>query len=249
MEFDGTTFVLEVINFLVLIWLLQHFLYRPVINAIAQRQAGIGKILADAQAKQTEADELKQQYENRMAEWEQEKARSRQLLLQEIETERARLMTVLQSSLEEERNKQRAVEQQRTMELRRRLNNEAKAEGGKFVALLLSRLASAELEAHIGRLLQADLQMLPGQDLDDLKVAAQSGEARVTSAFPLNELQRAELTQALIRLTGRPIACVFELDANLMAGFRISMGACMLRASLLDELNFFVEGSHDKARR
>ena len=49
MEFDGTTFALEIINFLVLVWLVQHFLYQPGTAAIAQRQAGIEKILADAQ--------------------------------------------------------------------------------------------------------------------------------------------------------------------------------------------------------
>lgn len=246
MEFDGTTFVLEIINFLVLVWLLQHFLYKPVTNAIAQRQAGIEKILADAQVKRIEADVLKQQYENRMAEWEQEKARSRQLLLQEIETERARLMTALQSSLEEERNKQRTIEQQRALELRYRLVSEARTEGGKFVALLLSRLASAELEAQIGRLLLHDIMRLPDQDLNALQVAVQAGKARVTSAFPLNESQQADLVEALNRLAGMSVACVFELDTSLMAGLRISIGSCMLRSNLLDELNFFVEGPHDK---
>ena len=31
MELDWTTFVLEIVNFLVLVWILQRYLYRPVL--------------------------------------------------------------------------------------------------------------------------------------------------------------------------------------------------------------------------
>ena len=40
MELDWTTFVLEVINFLVLVWILRRYLYRPVLNTLAARKAG-----------------------------------------------------------------------------------------------------------------------------------------------------------------------------------------------------------------
>ena len=39
MELDWTTFILEIINFLVLVWILHRFLYQPVMNVIAQRRA------------------------------------------------------------------------------------------------------------------------------------------------------------------------------------------------------------------
>ena len=38
MGLDTTTFVLEIVNFLILLWLLNRFLYRPVQAAIARRQ-------------------------------------------------------------------------------------------------------------------------------------------------------------------------------------------------------------------
>lgn len=249
MEFDGTTFALEIINFLVLVWLLQRFLYKPISAAILQRKATIEKTLADAQVKQVEAEVLKQQYENRMVDWDQEKAHARQLLLQEMEAERTRLMTGLQSSLDEERNKLRTLEQQRALEMRRHLVKEARVEGGLFVALLLSRLASAGLEARIGQLLLEDLPRLPVAELDSLQAAAQAGEAKITSAYPLDDSQRKSLVEALNRLAGISVACTFEEDTDLMAGWRISIGTFTLRSSLLDELNFFVEGPNDNTRQ
>jgi len=249
MEFDWTTFALEIINFLALVWLLQHFLYKPVTTAIAQRQAGIEKTLADARAIRVEAEALKHQYENRMAEWEQEKAQALQQLRQEMEAERTRLLTALQASLDEERNKLRAVEQRRAIEQRQRLEEGARIEGGRFVARLLSRLASAELEERIRRLLLEDLPQLPERELQALRDATQAGGAKITSAYPLGEAQRADLTEAIGRLAGRLVACEFGQSPDLLAGLRISMGPWMLHSSLLDELHFFAEAQHDDAKR
>lgn len=249
MEFDGTTFALEIINFMVLMWLLQHFLYKPVTTVIAQRQSGIEKILIDAQATRNEVDALKRQYDNRSAAWEQEKAQGRQQLQQEMETERSRLMSALQASLDEERSKARAVDQQRNLELRHRLEERARADGARFTATLLSRLATTELEERIRLLLLEDLPQLPSEQLQALRVADHADEVKITSAYPLEASQRAGLNEALARLVQRPVTCTFEQDAELMAGLRLSVGPWMLRASLVDELHFFAEAQHADAKR
>lgn len=248
MEFDGTTFALEIINFLVLVWLLQHFLYKPVTATIAQRQAGIEKTLADAQTVRTEAESLKRHYENRMADWEQEKAQARQQLQQDMEAERTRRMAALQASLDEERERRRVLEEQRTREQRHRLEEEARAEGGRFVARLLSRLGNADLEERIRQVLLEDLPHLPDRERHALRAAGQAGEAKITSAYPLGASQRVGLAEALGGLAGRPVACEFGQDPELMAGLRVSIGPWMLRSSLLDELRFFVEARHDGTR-
>jgi F-type H+-transporting ATPase subunit b len=50
MQIDWWTLGLQTVNALVLIWLLAHFLFRPVVDAIAGRQKAAGQLLADAQA-------------------------------------------------------------------------------------------------------------------------------------------------------------------------------------------------------
>ena len=56
MELTWTTFLLEVINFLVLVWLLKRLFYAPVMRAIAARRAAVEKTLADAEATKREAE-------------------------------------------------------------------------------------------------------------------------------------------------------------------------------------------------
>ena len=59
------TVAAQVLNFLILVWLLKRFLYRPILHAIDVREQRIVQALADADAKQAEAirerDELRQQ--------------------------------------------------------------------------------------------------------------------------------------------------------------------------------------------
>src|SRR5271157_3874975 len=56
MHIDWWTLALQAVNALVLIWLLAHFLFRPVVDAIAARQKAAGQLLADAKAAKAAAE-------------------------------------------------------------------------------------------------------------------------------------------------------------------------------------------------
>ncbi len=246
MEFDWTTFALEIINFLVLVWILQRFLYKPVMSAIAARKAAIEKTLADAQVGQADAQALKQQYESRMAEWAHEKAQARTRLQEELDAERARMMTALLASLDQEREKARALEQRRAVEMRQRLEQAALAEGGRFVARLLSRIAGVEVEEKIRGVLLEDLPRLADPELRKLRAACQEagGKIEISSGYPLAAEQRNSLVQTLSGLMVRSVACDFIQNKELMAGLRIGIGPWVLRCNLRDELRFFAEAPH-----
>ena len=55
MLIDWFTVGAQALNFLVLVWVLKHFLYKPILDAIAAREKGIAAKLADADAKTKEA--------------------------------------------------------------------------------------------------------------------------------------------------------------------------------------------------
>ena len=66
MEFSLSTFVLELINFLVLVWILKRFLYRPVLDIIARRREQIDATMAEAKRIEDNAQALKQKYDERL---------------------------------------------------------------------------------------------------------------------------------------------------------------------------------------
>lgn len=247
MQFDWTTFALEILNFLVLVWILQRFLYRPVTAVIARRAAEVENRLTEAQTARTEARALKLEYENRTAESSREKEAARAKLQEEMALERAQRLEGLNASLEAEREKRRATERQRLHELQQQVRHEALAAAGAFVARLIARLSSPELEAKICEVVVEDLAHLAAQDVQALRRAAQSadGKARVASAYALDLSKRNALVAALSQLLGGPVACEFGQDAQLVAGLRITLGSWVIGANLKDEMRMFVEAARD----
>jgi F-type H+-transporting ATPase subunit b len=244
-EFSWTTFVLEIINFLVLVWILKRFLYKPIMETIARRRGAIEKTLADAKGMREEAQALKAQYENRLGEWEREKEKARGALLDEIKAERGRLMTELQTSLDQEREKNRVLEERRIDDLRRGIEAEGAAHGGRFAARLLSRLATPELEAKIVELVTEDLPRLLKEKREEIRRACLEEGSRVkaVSAFPLGEVQLGALVRALSDVAGRDVSLDLSRDQGLIAGIRISVGPWVLGANLKDELESFSEAA------
>ena len=240
MELNWVTFVLEIVNFLILIWILKRFLYKPVLGAISQRKSAIDKTLFDAKARQAEAQGLERQYRDRLDDWEKEKASLRSEVVEEINKQRVRLMAALDSSLEQEREKARVLEQRRLEDLKRRAEEEGAANGVKFTARLLARIASPELQARLVDLVLEDLPRLPDEQLQAIRNVCRTGcLIKTTSAFSLPEALRSTIVEKLRDITQDSNAVEFYEDIRLLAGLRISVGPWVLRANLEDELEFF----------
>jgi F-type H+-transporting ATPase subunit b len=245
-ELSWSTFILEIINFLVLVWILKRFLYKPVLDVIARRRAGIDKSLDEAQNKLTQAQALENQYQNRLNEWEQEKQVAHDSLRREIETERARLSAALMASLDQEREKARVLDERRMHDSLRRGEEQALQHGAQFAGRLLERVANQELEARLIRMALDDLPQLAGERMEALRAAwnAAQDPVTVTSAFPLDEAQRQQLQTQFAKLLGSSRApWDYRQDPALGAGLRVRIGPWVLRANLQDELKFFAEMS------
>lgn len=246
MELDWTTFLLEIVNFLILIWVLQRFLYRPVQDAIRRRREAIEQTLSQAREAQGEGERLRQQYGNRLAEWEREKEEARAGLSKEIDAERAQKMEALRTEVAQEQERSRVLEERRTEELRRHIEEEAGTRAALFGARLLGRLATSDLEARIVEVFLEDLRGLSDEKREPLKAACREKGVRIaiTTAYPLRIDQRSMLTTTLREFADDTVPCEFAEDRTLLAGVCVGIGPWVLRANLRDELSFFAETSH-----
>lgn len=242
MEFDWTTSALEVLNFLVLVWLLRHFFYRPVLAVIEARRAETARVIADAEAVRCEAEGMKSDYLARLAEVDKDRAAAKAALDEEIAGERERRLAALEAKLAEERERHEAVAARQRGELEHALERQALASAALFATRLLERLAGPELEAKLADLALGELAGAPADKLEALRTALQAPEVgiKVVSAYPLDEARQAAFTQALSQLAGRNLTPEFAEDAALISGVSLMVGAWVLMANLRDELGFFV---------
>ena len=246
MELNWSTVVLEILNFLILVWILKRFLYQPVLDVIARRRAGIEKTLTDAEARHAEAVNLQKQYAGRLAEWSKEQQQSREALSQELAAERSRKLAELHAELEQEREKARVAGVRRQADAMRELEETALLQGTRFTTRLLQAAAGPELDARLVDIAIKGLTKLPAERCSALRNSyGKPLEAiRVASAFPLADDQRRRLEQALAGIVGEEVPQHFEQDSALLAGVRIAIGAWVLGVNLQDELQGFVELAH-----
>lgn len=242
MELNWSTFVLEIINFVVLVWILKRFLYQPVLDVIAARRKAIEDKLAEAHTIEAEAEALKQQYTGRVSEWETEKRQAREVLMQEIQQERARRLAELQADVDDEKEKARVAEDRRLAERERTLEQQAMRQGAAFSTRLLEQAAGAELEARLVNLLIEDLGALPAEQSDRLREQwAECRQIDVASAFALSAEQRERLVSSLHAAGSTSAEVTFRRDPALIAGLHIVVGPWILAANVRDELKGFAE--------
>jgi F-type H+-transporting ATPase subunit b len=247
MEFNVSTFILEIINFLILIWILQRLFYKPLLELIDKRKQHIDQSLADAKKLHQEADELRSLYENRQKLWMQEKKAALNALHQQIEAEKSAQMDKLHIELEQERQKAKVTLTRQQQELQQQAEKQALQNGARFAGILLKQSASPELEARLFAILLDNLKTLPEactlylQRLGTKKPVP----IKITSAYPLTDELRQQLEQKLGSLINTSGMFQYYQDASLIAGIRIDMGAWVLDANLKHELTGFAEIAYE----
>jgi F-type H+-transporting ATPase subunit b len=246
-ELDWTTFLLEVINFLILVWVLKRFLYQPILNVIEKRRQKIEADMDQAAAGQEEAKALKNQYETRLVDWEQEKRGAFDALEQQLAQERSNKLRQCDDELEQHRLKHKARDQQQQTMWRSQAEVKALRLGSAFAARLLTGLTGPELDMRLQQLFIEQLALLPEDSLRQLREGWQDSDSSVDvlSAMPLDSARQRAIRQALeLKLGASDGHWQFIQDESLIAGLRVSIGGWTLDANLHDELRFFAEAAH-----
>jgi len=243
LELNWSTFLLEIFNFLVLVWILKRFLYQPVLDVISRRRAAIENQLAEAEQHHVDADALKEQYEHRLADWEQERQKAMDKLLHEIEENRLQQLENLKTELAQEEEKNRVARSRQDKQVIREIEQRALQQGAEFASRLLAEAAGPELENRLFDLLLDDLSVMSADQISVL--ANKWGESPerilVTSAYPLADDKRHQLEDTLSRVTGLTVPVHYEQDAELLAGLNITIGAWVLQLNVRDELQGFTK--------
>jgi F-type H+-transporting ATPase subunit b len=247
LELSWSTFLLEIINFLILIWILKRFLYKPVLNVIEKRRTGIDNRLAEAKSMHDEAETLKAEYEGRLADWTRERQQARDTLAQELDEERNHQMKALQTLLAQEREKAQVADKRRRAEIIHETERKALQQGTEFASRLLTLAASPELESRLLDLFLDQLSALSSEQIKTIKTrwGEQPDVVVVTSAYPIPEDQQQKLEEALLKSTGLTVPVNYEQDPDLLAGLRVVIGTWVLQANIKDELKGFAEFAHD----
>lgn len=245
MQIDATTFVLQLVNFAVLVWILQRLLYRPVLAAIDRRRAAVEQSLSEARGLRAQAEGLLARHEAQLADWERERLHARAALDTELAGLRTRGLAEVAQTVERERERFAALQAKRETDWRRETEQQALEQAAAFAARLLARVADGALDERLAGVLAEDLASWPAEQVAPLAEAARAAGGRVSvhSARALPAAARTALARALGARLGVECRPEFEVDAALLGGVSVGIGPWVLQANLRDELRVLAAGA------
>lgn len=237
MRIDWWTLALQAANFLILVWLLQHFLYRPVQNLIADRQHRTDSVIAEASAAKSAAEQLQGELEQQRAAINREREQAMEQAHAAAKAEAAALLEHARGDarglLAEERQR---LEQERA-DAGEALRRDAIDLGVSIACRLLASAADSNLEAPFLTRAAAKLAALPDSERRELVDQLAGGETlRVVTAAPLEPATSAEFRDKVRDLLGAGAPVRFDTDPALLAGVELHFPNAILRHSWRDSL-------------
>jgi F-type H+-transporting ATPase subunit b len=246
--FSWTTFLFEVVNFVLLLWLLQRLLYKPLQSTIEQRREARRDAEHQLEALKQQAQQLVTDQDTQRHELE----RLRESILAEAragaQAERAGILRCAESEATDLRRRERERLTLEKSELDAETASESLVAARASVESLLRAVCApehtaGELDAAMTRRLLAELDR-QGEDL-----AALASDVELRAAVELNEEQKRELRARLSPRLPDSVSIDFIRDPSLISGLVLRAGDRVYDASLLGQVErLFEQASRSLAR-
>lgn len=234
MQIDWLTVAAQIVNFLVLVWLLQRFLYRPIVSAMAERENRIETRLAEAKDARTQVAAEAERLRAAQAEL----AASREQVLREVQQEADDLRKTLTADLHAEMEARRHSWETHLADERQafaaRLRQRAGHQVIDIVARVLKDYAGSDLAGQLASTFADRLATLDTAARDKLGDAANRAadhaaddtdqRARVESSVPLTPAARRQITRAIHDHIAPDLDVAYLEDDSLLLGLRLTIG-------------------------
>ncbi|MFT6914202.1 MAG: F-type H+-transporting ATPase subunit b [Motiliproteus sp.] len=238
MLIDWFTVIAQVINFLILVWLLKRFLYRPILDAIDARENRMTKELADANAKKTEAQKERDAFQHKNDTFEQQRAALLSKATAEAQDERQRLLDDARQAADTLREKRQETLRMDAHRLNLSLYHKTRQEVFAIARKALTDLAATSLEAPMVDLFRQRLGAMDDKIkaglAETLKVVTEP--VLVRSAFALSAEQQAAIQQTLNNTFSTEVQVRFETSPALVCGIEMTSNGYKVAWSIADYL-------------
>lgn len=252
MKINWFTVIAQVVNFLILVWLLRRFLYKPILEAIDEREKKIADKLTDAEAKKAEAKKEQDDFKEKNETFDKEKAGLMTKAVDESNTERDKLIeaakkkaTDLQASLAEEWKKSK---ENLATELAQKTEKEVLAMTSKT----LYELASISLNEQAAHIFIKRLNALNDDEKNQFIKAfkASSNPVLIRSAFDLSADIQTDIRNSVSTILETEPAFEFKTEPELIGGIELTANGYKLSWSIsayLSSLKNSMKDSKDPA--
>jgi F-type H+-transporting ATPase subunit b len=238
MLIDWFTVGAQALNFVILVWLLRRFLYKPILHAIDAREKRIASELADAAAKEAEAQKERDQFQHKNEEFDQQRAALLKKAIDEVSAERQRLLDEARTAADALSAKRMDTLRNDARSLNHAIARRTQQEVFAIARKALADLATTSLEERMAEVFTRRLREMDGQAKEGLGEALKTAPepALVRSAFDLPAKQRAAIHDAVNETFSAEIHLRFETAPEVISGIELTANGQKVAWSIADYL-------------
>lgn len=239
MDIHWFTLIAQIINFLILVWLLKIFLYKRIIQAMDEREKRLTNQMEEAREKERTAKQEIENYREKKRQIEEQKEDKIHEAEKEAEDRKSELVEEARREVEQRRRQwNNALEQEKESFLRD-LKNRATREVYKAVRSILTDMADEDLEKRIMQIFYNRLAAIDEEKKKIFTDAVRESGNRITvrSGFKLSDDQEERLREKLKEIISDEINIKFNPTEEIICGLEISSGGRKISWSVSDYLS------------
>lgn len=216
MLIDWFTVIAQALNFLILVWLLKRFLYKPILQVMDEREKRIAASLREAEEQKAEAYKERSHFQQMNSELEQKRESLLQQARADAEAEGRRLMEAAREGHRALRARLQEALRSEQLKLSRGIIRRFQEETFAIARKVLADLADTSLEEQMASVFVRQIQGLDEEARKRLAASLQSSgqAASVRTTFPLSDAQQRAIEGAVRKVAGADKTLQFELAPN-----------------------------------
>jgi ATP synthase F0 subunit b len=238
MQIDWWTLALQGINFLLLVWLLERFLYRPVKEVVAKRKALAQQAFTEAEAAKAEAEAAGRKFDEDRAQLARDRQASLKQLHDDIEAERGKIIEQAKAEADKILKEARAAIAEERAATLSELREEVAALAADMASTLLRKSGSEGLNDTFLRQIEEKLKSLSDDEREGLKsdLAANGANLTVVTAATLAPEDQERWRERIGGLLDRPKDTSFVADPAIIGGAELRFPHAVVKFTWADQL-------------
>lgn len=239
MKIDWFTVIAQIINFIILVWLLKRFLYKPILKAIDERENKIAVQIKDAEAKDAKAKKEQVEFAKKNETFDQEKKGLMDKAVSETNKEKEKLLEAARNEATELRSKLDNSLKEMQENLNRDIAQKTQQEVFAIARKTLADLASLSLEEQSANIFIKRLHDLKKEEKKQFLEAFKTGSdpILVQSAFDLPKKQQADIQSSVNEILGSETQFQFKTAPEIISGIELTSNGYKLAWSISEYLN------------
>ena len=247
MLIDWFTVGAQALNFVILVWLMKRFLYKPILDAIDAREKKIAAELADADAQKAEAKKERDTFQQKNDAFDQQRATLMSQATDAAKAESQRLLEEARNAADALRAKREEALKTDAKNLHQAISSRAQQEVFAIARKALTDLSTTSLEQNMTTVFIQRLQALDdttkAKFSDALKASATP--ALVRTAFVLPEDQHSAIEGAVKQLFATDMPIKFDVAPDLVSGIELTTNGQKVAWNIADYLRTLETGVAD----